>query len=98
MKVLFPGWTNPANSGIKTLSDKDNLEIRFTDYFKRAVEEVDRLQKISDASAVALATGEIENLHQVMIDAEKAEIALQFTLQVRNKMLDAYQEIMRMQI
>lgn len=47
---------------------------------------------------MALATGEIQNLHQVTIDSLKAEIALQFTLQIRNKVIESYQEIMRMQI
>ncbi|MFY9176229.1 MAG: flagellar hook-basal body complex protein FliE [Caldicoprobacterales bacterium] len=45
-----------------------------------------------------LASGQIDSLENVMIDMEKADIALQFTLQIRNKILDAYQEIMRMQI
>jgi len=40
----------------------------------------------------------MENLHSVMIDLEKADIALQFTLQVRNRIMEAYNEIMRMQL
>jgi flagellar hook-basal body complex protein FliE len=39
-----------------------------------------------------------DNLHQVMIASEKADIALQFTVQIRNKILEAYQEIMRMNV
>ena len=45
-----------------------------------------------------LATGEIEDISQVTIAAEKAAINLQLAIQVRNKALDAYQEIMRMQM
>ena len=45
-----------------------------------------------------MAAGQIDSLDKIMIDMEKADIALQFTLQVRSKILDAYQEIMRMQI
>jgi flagellar hook-basal body complex protein FliE len=44
------------------------------------------------------AAGRTDNIHQVMIAAEKSDIALQFTMQIRNKILDAYNEIMRMQI
>ena len=45
-----------------------------------------------------LATGKIEDISQVTIAAEKASIALQLTMQVRNKVMDAYQEVMRMQV
>lgn len=45
-----------------------------------------------------LAGGEIDNLHQVMLDLEKARVSFQLAVQVRNKALEAYQEMMRMQI
>ncbi len=70
----------------------------FSQYLNEAVNKVNELQKAADNSAIALATGEMQNLHQVTIDSLKAEIALQFTLQIRNKVIEAYQEIMRMQI
>jgi flagellar hook-basal body complex protein FliE len=40
----------------------------------------------------------MDNLHQVMITAEKASVTLQTTLEIRNKVVEAYQEIMRMQV
>jgi len=55
------------------------------------------LQKADEASA-AVATGKSENLHDAMVSFEKAETALKFLVQVRNKAIDAYQEIMRMQV
>ena len=42
--------------------------------------------------------GKIEDLHQVILAGEKAALALQMTLQVRNKVVEAYQELMRMQV
>jgi flagellar hook-basal body complex protein FliE len=45
-----------------------------------------------------LATGQTGNLHEVMLDLEKARLAFQLALQMRNKLLEGYQEIMRMQI
>ena len=45
-----------------------------------------------------LATGETKNIPEVMVAAEKADIALKLMVQVRNKMIDAYQEIMKMQV
>jgi flagellar hook-basal body complex protein FliE len=70
----------------------------FSNYLAGALDRLDGLQKEADDYATALATGDIRNLHNVMIASEKAEIALQFTLQIRNKIIEAYQEIMRMQI
>ncbi|MGB3990558.1 MAG: flagellar hook-basal body complex protein FliE, partial [Acetivibrionales bacterium] len=52
----------------------------------------------ADQIADDFAAGRTDNIHQVMLAAEKANVALQFTLQIRNKLLDAYNEIMRMQI
>lgn len=52
----------------------------------------------SDAQLRKLAAGETDNLHQVMIAMEEAKLSFQLALQVRNRMLEAYQEILRMQI
>lgn len=49
-------------------------------------------------AAAQLATGQTENLHQVMLKLEESRIAFQFALQVRNRLLESYQDVMRMQI
>ena len=46
----------------------------------------------------SLATGEAHNLHQVMISLEDARLGLQLLVQVRNRLLESYQEILRMQV
>jgi len=65
---------------------------------KGAVREVNGLQIQADKVGAKLATGNIEDVHQAMIAMQKASLALQFTVQVRNKVIDAYQEIMRTQL
>ena len=45
-----------------------------------------------------LATGQIEDIHQVTILTEKANLSLQLMISIRNKVIDAYQEISRMQV
>ncbi len=45
-----------------------------------------------------LQSGESKNIHEVMISMEKADISMRLTVQMRNKVLEAYQEIMRMQV
>jgi flagellar hook-basal body complex protein FliE len=89
--------TNPIKL-TNPISDKTADGQGFADYLTGALGKLDELQRQADISSIGLATGDIQNLHQVMIDTQKAEIALQFTLQIRNKIIDAYQEIMRMQI
>jgi flagellar hook-basal body complex protein FliE len=70
----------------------------FADTLKKAVNTVDALQKDADVKMQELATGKSNNIHETMIAAEKADIALKLMVQVRNKIIDAYQEIMRMQV
>lgn len=52
----------------------------------------------ADQSVRELALGETENLHQVMVKLEKAKLSFELMLQVRNKVLEAYQDVIRMQI
>ncbi|MDQ0337261.1 flagellar hook-basal body complex protein FliE [Caldalkalibacillus uzonensis] len=65
---------------------------------KQALREVNRSQQEADQLTQKLVTGEVDDLHQVMIAAEKANLQLQLTIQVRNKVVEAYQDIMRMQM
>ncbi|MBO6236987.1 MAG: flagellar hook-basal body complex protein FliE, partial [Schwartzia sp.] len=70
----------------------------FGQYMIDALKQTNDLQKKSDAMNAALAAGEVDDISQVVIAGQKAEIALQLTMQVRNRALSAYQELMRMQV
>lgn len=70
----------------------------FADTLKEAVNTVNQLQKDSDVKMQELATGKNTNIPEVMMAAEKADIGLRMMVQVRNKMIEAYQEIMKMQV
>ena len=70
----------------------------FGQYLVGALKETNSLQQKSDAMNAALAAGEVDDISQVVIAGQKAEIALQLTMQVRNRALSAYQELMRMQV
>lgn len=67
-------------------------------FFSELVSKVNDLQTQSDQAIQGLASGENKNLHEVMISMEKASISFQFMSQVRNKAIEAYQEVMRMQV
>lgn len=82
---------------LKSLDD-GNSDVSFVDYLKNALNETNNMLLESDRVSEEFAAGNTDNIHQVLIASEKANIALQFTMQVRNKIMDAYTEIMRMQI
>ncbi|MDW7674460.1 MAG: flagellar hook-basal body complex protein FliE [Bacillota bacterium] len=91
----------PANSKLNTFKinqEDQKSTVAFDDFFKDAINNLNKLHIEADELTTKLVTGEITDLHQVMIASEKAGIALQFAIQVRNKLVEAYQEIMRMQM
>ena len=70
----------------------------FADTLKEAVSNVNQLSLDADRKAQELSTGKTDDIAGVMMAAEKADIALRAMVQVRNKIIDAYQEIMKMQV
>ena len=70
----------------------------FSEFLVDSLKKVNELELESDRLNAALAAGRIEDISQVVVAAQKAEIALQLTLQLRNRATSAYQEIMRMQV
>lgn len=70
----------------------------FGQFLSEALNDVNTLQNNAEAASVNLAAGKIQDVSQAVIAAEKASIALQLTMQLRNKVVDAYQEVMRMQV
>ena len=70
----------------------------FGTYLNDALAEVNQLQLNADEQTKLLAAGEVSDVSQVVVAGQKAEIALQLTLQLRNRAVAAYQEIMRMQV
>jgi len=63
-----------------------------------AAKQVSGLEGKANEMAQKIASGDIAELHSAMIAMQKASMAMELTVQVRNKVLEAYQEIMRMQI
>ena len=63
-----------------------------------AIEGLDNVQKSADGKVLELASGESVDLHDVMLTRETASLHMQLALQVRNKLVEAYQDVMRMQI
>lgn len=70
----------------------------FTKALSDALGTLTRLQQEADTLGVQLAAGEPVELHDVMLAQERASLGMQLALQVRNKLVEAYQDIMRMQL
>jgi flagellar hook-basal body complex protein FliE len=70
----------------------------FADFMSQALDQVDQLQKGADLLAQRLAAGESVDIHDVALAISQSQIALELSVQVRNKLIEAYQEIMRMQV
>lgn len=87
---LVPNVRNPVSTqGI----GKD-----FAAFLQESLTQVNQLQNQSDKLTQQFISGELSDVHSLMIAAEKASLGLQLTVQVRNKMIEAYQEMMRMQV
>jgi len=69
----------------------------FGDMLARSLKEVNRLHVTADEAVENLAAGKQKNIHETMIALEKADVAFQLLMQVRNKIIAAYETIMRMQ-
>ena len=66
--------------------------------FANALQQIEQTTTDADTAAQGVATGNINDLHQFTIAAAKANLAVQLTAAVRNHAVEAYQDIMRMQV
>lgn len=72
--------------------------VDFGAILKDQLNKVNELQIKADEANQQLVTGEAEDIHSVLLAAEEARLALELTVQVRNKLIESYQEINRMQL
>jgi flagellar hook-basal body complex protein FliE len=73
-------------------------ESNFFAMLKDGLKDVNSTVKESEKATVDMAAGKPVNLHETMLAVTKAELALNLTVQMRNKIVEAYQEVMRMQV
>ena len=86
-----------SHLGETTVADTQPVK-SFGEFLVDALKQANELELESEKLNAALAAGRIEDISQVVVASQKAEIALQLTLQLRNRATQAYQEIMRMQV
>ena len=70
----------------------------FADTLAQSLDKVNTMQKQADVAIQDFVAGDTRNIHETMIAVGKADLAFRLTMQVRNKIVEAYQEVMRTQV
>lgn len=89
-QVMFSSASNGVGN-ISATADFSTWMDGYVDSLNQKLLEADQL-------SARLVSGDIDNLHQIMIGLEESKLAFQLAVQVRNRILDAYQEISRIQL
>ena len=76
---------------------KPNSSESFSDLISNVLQEANLDQQRADAALHGLATGQVDNIHSVVLSVAKADLSFRFLLELRNRLTEAYQEISRMQ-
>lgn len=91
----MPPLMDPSLGGRRTTNAQSN---EFGQMLAKSIDDVNRFQLEADESINKLADGRQTDIHQTMIAVEKADISLELLLQIRNKVVAAYERIMRMAV
>ena len=89
---------NSIKDGVKAKKKAEGSYEDFGSLVKKSLMDVNKSQKVSDHLATNLAAGKSENIHETMLSISQAELQFKLMVQVRNKVLEAYQEVMRMNV
>jgi flagellar hook-basal body complex protein FliE len=91
---------------LSTIQDNNNKEnilsslgkTEFLDLLEKGIKEVNVAGREAEKSSMDLASGRSSNIHETMLSVTKAELSFNMIVQMRNKVIEAYQEVMRMQV
>ena len=94
------GLSNPISPklNITPTQATNGNEGEFTKLLKKSIDELNQVQESSDKALADMASGQLKDLHQAAITIGKAETSMKLMLEVRNKALSAYKEILRTQV
>ena len=70
----------------------------FKDLLERSIQQVNAMQQATDKAQADIVSGDLQKIGPAMVEMKKAELAFQQLVEIRNKLVDAYQEVMRMQV
>jgi len=100
MTKILPGHQifNLPDSKWQKLPAMESEGKSFAEVLKGMIDETNSLQQDAIDLAQKFSVGEIADIHEVMIAAEKAGVSFELVMEIRNKLVEAYQEFMRMQV
>jgi len=93
-KLNLPSVFSEKKTGTEQSEDKTS----FRDVLRDTIQDINKLQNDADTAISNVQVHDTGSIHEAMIALEKASISFQTMMQVRNKIIDAYQEVMRMQV
>lgn len=96
--MVAPQLANPAEVGSDSVKSVLGGGDAFRTILFDSIQQVQNFQGSANQAVERFMAGENEDLHQVALATQKAELSLDLFLQVRNKLVQAYQEVMRMQV
>lgn len=98
IRPIIPPVVSPLERGLGQPLGLPPDEAPFSELLTRALGDVNRLQETKADLITAFLRGEPVELHQVMAAAEEASLSLEFLVESRNKLLDAYRTMMNLQV
>jgi flagellar hook-basal body complex protein FliE len=104
MTKILSGYAQqvaPNFSALAKVADKadgGDEKLSFPQIFKDMVNNTNDLQSKAQDIAEKFSVGEVTDIHEVMVAAEEAGVALDLVMEIRNKLIEAYQELMRVQV
>lgn len=81
-----------------TKNNTNDASVDFSQYIKSALDAVNSKYLEADAATNSLITGDAQDIHTVILATEEAKLALELATEIRNKVVDAYNELMRVQV
>jgi flagellar hook-basal body complex protein FliE len=93
---VTPGAATPAASDAASIAG--GQPVSFGNILSNAINEVNSKMQAADAAKTQVLTGETTNVHQAMIAMQESSVAFGLMVEVRNKLVDSFQELMRMQV
>ena len=96
--IGFTPYVAPQLSGVESARGSSKVDSSFGDLVVDGLDRLEAVQDRSDKLAVQAATGDLNDIHDYTIAATEASVTTQLTVAVRNRALEAFNEIMRMPI
>ena len=88
----------PLAPGVDVAPESESRQISFSEMLNSVINNVNEKKLKADELTLAFLTGEIQDYHTVAIALQESSLTMQLAIEVRNKVIEAYQEVARMQV